>query len=228
MLFDVKVASPPGSINSVPGVPIDGDVDGLVDGDELTEDEGDGEDEGDVLGDVLGLVDGLLDTDEEGDDEGDELTEEEGDGELEGLLDTEEEGDVLGEVDGELLGLGELEAEVEGDDEAEEPAAVKVSHDIAPSSLLVPPVQVRVAVPAVVDVAVVNPKFPTSTSKSSVAFAHVARTVSVAFAAIAINPPPAAIVCDPVVSGAVASMSVEPLPPDVGEIPPPVTAYTAM
>lgn len=48
---------------------------------------------------------------------------------------------------------------------------------------------------------------------SSVAFAHVFEAVdAVAPAATAINPPPVGIVIDPVESGEVASMSVEPLP----------------
>jgi hypothetical protein len=91
---------------------------------------------------------------------------------------------------------------------------VKINQDIAPSSPFVPPVHVTaVAVRAVVLVAVVNLRFPTSASIPSVALAHVFATVSVAPTATAINPPPVAIVIAPVVSGAVASMSVEPLPP---------------
>lgn len=92
-----------------------------------------------------------------------------------------------------------------------------------------PPVQVRVAVPAVVEVAVVKRNPPASMLISSVALDHVLPTVSVAPAATAMKPPPVAIVLDPVVSGAVASMSVEPLPPEVtDDTPAPVTLYTAI
>jgi hypothetical protein len=77
--------------------------------------------------------------------------------------------------------------------------SANIIHDIAPSSPSVPPVQVTaVVVRAVVRVAVVNPNAPASTSKSSVALAQVALTVSVAFPATAINPPPDAMVIDPV------------------------------
>ena len=75
------------------------------------------------------------------------------------------------------------------------------------------PVTVLVAVPAVVDVPVSNLKAPASALISLVQLAHVLATVSVAPAAIPIIPPPDATVVEPVVSGAVASMSVEPLPP---------------
>jgi hypothetical protein len=74
-------------------------------------------------------------------------------------------------------------------------------------------------VPAVVENAVVNRNVPASMSKSSPRFVHVFATVSVAPTATAIIPPPVAIVVDPVVSGAVASMSVDPLPPEEANAP---------
>lgn len=116
-----------------------------------------------------------------GDDEGLELREEDADDE--GLLLTELEG--LGEELGEELGDGELL----GEDEGDVAGALKVIHAMAPSSALVPPVQVRVAVPAVVELAVVKRKPPASMSMSSVALAQVFATVSVAPAAIAKKPP---------------------------------------
>jgi len=88
----------------------------------------------------------------------------------------------------------------------------------------VPPVTVRVAVPAVIDVPVSNLNAPASAFISFVQFAQVLATVSVAPAAIPMIPPPVAMVCDPVVSGSVASMSVEPSPPAVGVLPASVTA----
>jgi hypothetical protein len=91
---------------------------------------------------------------------------------------------------------------------------VKIRYDKAPSSLFVPPVQVTaVAVKAVVLVAVVNLKPPTSASMSSVALAHAFAPVSVAPAATAINPPPVAMVIAPVVTGSPASISDVPSPP---------------
>lgn len=161
--------------------------------------------------------------------EGELDTELEGEGEEEGELDTDELGDGEEEGDDEGLVDGEEERELDGEEEAEEAGTLKLIHDIAPSSLLVPPVQVLEAVPAVVDVAVVKRKVPASASISTVAFAHVFATVSVAPAATARKPPPAGMTLEPVVRGAVASMSVEPFPPVVMEVSPaPVTAYTAI
>ena len=68
----------------------------------------------------------------------------------------------------------------------------------------------------------------TLTSRSSVAFAHVfAVVVAVAPPATAIKPPPVAIVIAPVVSGDVASMSVDPAPPVDENVASP-TLYTEM
>lgn len=63
---------------------------------------------------------------------------------------------------------------------------------------------------AVILVATVNLNVPTSSSISSDAFAHVLPTASLAHAATAKNPPFVAIVIAPVVSGSLASMSVDP------------------
>lgn len=84
--------------------------------------------------------------------------------------------------------------------------SVKISQDSAPTSLLFPPAQVLVAVPAVVENAVVNWKAPASTSRSSPRFVQVFPTSSSA-ATTAIMPPPVAIVVEPVVN-AVSLMSV--------------------
>jgi hypothetical protein len=182
----------------------DGEEEGLLEGLSDGEEDGLGLEDGEDDGDVDGLVDGLVDGDVDG------LLDGLVDGDVDGLLDGLVDGDVLGDVDGELLG------EVAG--------AKKVIQAIAPSSALVPPVHVLVAVPAVVELAVVKRKLPASTSKSSVALAQVLATVSAAPAAIAKKPPLVAIVCEPVVNGSVASMSVEPSPPVVGEVSPaPVT-----
>lgn len=201
---------------------IDDDGDGLDDGEELVELDALLDTEEDIEEEIDALVelDGELDTEElgDGEEDGEEdaelLTDEDGDG----LLETELEGD------GELLtdddGLGEddglLEIDVEGLGELDidDVLSVKMSHDIAPSSAFVPPVQVRVAVPAVVENAVVKRKVPASTSRFSVSPDHVLATVSVAPQATAIIPPPVAIVVEPVVRASVASMSVEPSPPE--------------
>ena len=90
---------------------------------------------------------------------------------------------------------------------------MKIIHDIPPSSPLDVPVQVLVAVPAVVEKAVVNLKAPASASISSPKLAHAFALVSVAPAATAIIPPPEAMVVEPVVSGSVESISNEPSPP---------------
>jgi len=82
-------------------------------------------------------------------------------------------------------------------------------------------------VSAVSLVAVVNLNAPPSTSRSSVALAHVLATVSVAPPATAINPPPLGIVIAPVVRGSVASISVDPSFP-ADEYVASVTEYTAM
>jgi len=119
------------------------------------------------------------------------------------------EGETLGEIDDE--GLAELDGESEGELDDEGVKSVKIIQDIAPSSRLVADVQVLVAVPAVVEVAVLKPKAPPSTSRSSVSPDHVScPPVAPARPITAIIPPPAAIVVEPVVSGSVASMSVEP------------------
>lgn len=164
----------------------------------------------------------LGDTDAEG--EIDALADELGDVLAEG--ETDRLADALGERDAEGLTLADTEAEAEelgesdalglrlGEGELDGVKSVKINHDIAPSSPLVPPLQVTaVAIRAVVLVAVVNLRFPTSASISSVALAHVFATVSVAPTATAINPPPVGIVIAPVVSGSVTSISVEPSPP---------------
>ena len=140
----------------------------------------------------------------------------------EGLVDGDDDG--LGELEGDELGEGEDEGEVDGDVlgelEADAAASAKLIHDIAPSSPFVPPVQVRVAVPAVVVKAVVKRNVPASMSRFSVAFAQVFPTVSVAPAATAKKPPPVGIVLDPVVRRSVASMSVDWSAPVVGEVRP--------
>jgi hypothetical protein len=137
-----------------------------------------------------------------------------GDDDVEALGD--ELGDELGEVEGDADGEGDAE----GDDDAEEVASAKLIHDIAPSSPFVAPVQVRVAVPAVVVKAVVKRNVPASMSRSSVALAQVFPTVSVAPAATAKKPPPVGMVFDPVVSASVASMSVDWSAPVVIDVSP--------
>lgn len=129
------------------------------------------------------------------------------DGDVEG--DNEEEGETDGDSEGDNEDDGDNEGDVEGDNEEDGARSVNNSHESAPSSPLVPPVQVIVAAPAVVLDAVVNRNPPTSASMSPVALAHVFATVSVAHAATAKNPPPVPIVTDPVVNGAEASISVE-------------------
>lgn len=88
------------------------------------------------------------------------------------------------------------------------------------------PVQVLVAVPAVVEVAVVNLNAVVDTSISSERLAQVLAPVPEP-AATAIIPPPEAMVVEPVVSGSVASISVEPSPP-ADENAPSDTLYTAI
>jgi hypothetical protein len=143
----------------------------------------------------------------EGDDENDALRDEladiEGDADLLTLTDTEGEAET--EIDGDKL------TDIEGVTLADALGAKSVNsiHDNAPSSPFVPPVHVNVCVAAVVDFHVVCLKPPTSASISSPATDHVFATVSAAHPATASIPPPAAIVCDPVVSGSVVSISVD-------------------
>jgi hypothetical protein len=145
-------------------------------------------------------------------------------GEIDG--DSEAEGDWEGDRDGDRDGESDAEGDWDGEREGEkEPAAVNISHDIAPSSPLFDPVHV-IAVPLndVVRVAVVKRIFPTSASKSSVAFAHVFAPPSVAPIATAKNPPPVATVIPvPVVSGLVESMSADAFCPVDAKVAP-VTA----
>ncbi len=97
------MASPPGSRNTVPGVPgeglglteglIEGDNDGEVEGEREALGETDGENEGDKLGLTLGEAEGLIDGDFEGLNEG----------EIEGLV----EGEIEGEIEEPAAGLKE-------------------------------------------------------------------------------------------------------------------------
>jgi hypothetical protein len=191
----------------------DGDTDGLSEGEALTDVDG------------LALTETLTDTDGEalidtlwltdGDKLG--LADIETDADMLGDLDTDTDGDKLLDADADTL--GDFDTETEGDKETETDGVidcdelgarlVKRIHDNAPSSPSVPPVQFKVCVAAVVDFHVVCLWIPTSASISSPATDHVFATVSVAHPATASIPPPEGIVCDPVVSGSVASMSVD-------------------
>ena len=97
----------------------------------------------------------------------------------------------------------------------------RIIQDIAPSSLFAP-LTVLVAVPAVIEVAVLNWKPPASASISSPKFDHVLAVPSEAPPITASIPPPAAIVVEPVVKRS-SCASVVPSPPDVKVSEAPVT-----
>lgn len=148
---------------------------------------------------------GLRELEGETEDDKDELNEGDRDGEIDGLKEDDKDG----------LNEGDNEGDIDGE---YDPHEVNIIQDKAPSSLF-SPVQVLVAVPAVVYLAVVNLKAPASASISSVQLAQVLSPVSVSPAATAINPPPVAIVVEPVVRASETSMSVDWSPPsEVGEV----------
>ena len=134
---------------------------GLIDGERLLLKDGDIE--GLMLFEIEGLILGDSDLLNEGEMEGDNdlLI----DGEIDGDNDLLKLGDKLFDNEGLIEGL--LEGLMDG--ENDDTGVSKVTQDKAPSSLFAP-VQVLVAVPAVVLVAVVNSNEPASSSKSSVRF----------------------------------------------------------